>query len=96
MSKTKLFEELLCLDIFQKEGGLPNSKVFEVIFCLILEIYQEGGAPPWLPDSKTFEELFCLRLDIFQEKGGGVYLIPKMMRNIFVFTWTFFKLNLGG
>ena len=71
MSETKLFKELLCLDIFQKEGGgLPNSKVFE--------------------------ELFCLRLDIFQEKGGGVYLIPKMMRNIFVSTWTFFKLNLGG
>ena len=75
-------------------GGLPNSKVFEELFCLILDIYQEGGGG--LPDSKTFEELFCLRLDIFQEKGGGVYLIPKMMRNILVFTWTFFKLNLGG
>ena len=44
MSETKLFEELLCLDIFQKEGGgLPNSKVFEELFCLILDIYQEGG-----------------------------------------------------
>ena len=42
MSETKLFEELLCLDIFQEEGGLPNSKVFEELFCLILEIYQEG------------------------------------------------------
>ena len=50
-------------------GGLPNSKVFEELFCLILEIYQEGGGG--LHDSKTFEELFCLSLDIFQEKGGG-------------------------
>ena len=70
MSETKLFKELLCLDIFQEEGeGLPNSKVFEELFCLILEIYQEGGG---LPDSKTFEELFCLRLDIFQERWGGL------------------------
>ena len=46
MSETKLFEELLCLHIFQEEGegGLPNSKVVEELFCLILDIYQEGGA----------------------------------------------------
>ena len=24
-------------------GGLPNSKVFEELFCLILDIYQERG-----------------------------------------------------
>ena len=55
MSETKLFEELLCLDIFQEEGGgLPNSKVFEELFCLILDIYQERGGGG-LPDSKTFE-----------------------------------------
>jgi hypothetical protein len=38
-----------------------------------------------LPDSKTFEEPFCLRLNFFQERGGGVYLIPKMKRNFFLF-----------
>ena len=43
MSKTKLFEELLCLDIFQEEGGLPNSKKIEELFCLSLDIYQKWG-----------------------------------------------------
>ena len=40
MLKNKLFEELLCLDIFKEEGGgLPNDK----LFCLSMDIYQEGG-----------------------------------------------------
>ena len=43
MSETKLFEELLCLDIFQEEGGLPKSKLFEELFCLSLDINQEEG-----------------------------------------------------
>ena len=59
---------------------MPNSKVFEELFCLILDIYQEGGGG--LPDSKTFEELFCLRLDIFQERGGGRILVFSI--NIFL------------
>ena len=28
-------------------------------------------------------KIFCILLDIFQEIWGGVFLIPKMMRNIF-------------
>ena len=62
MSETKLFEGLHVWTFFRKRGGLPNSKLFEELFCLSLDIYQEGGG---VPDSKTFEELFCLRLDIF-------------------------------
>ena len=58
MSETKFFEELLCLDIFQKEGGggLPTSKLIEEFFCLYLDIFQEGGGE--LPDSKNFDGHF--------------------------------------
>ena len=79
------------MDIFQEEGGgLPNTKLFEELFFLSLDIFQEGGG---LPDYKNFEELFCLRLDIFEERGG----LPdsKDDEEIFlVSTWTFFKLYL--
>jgi hypothetical protein len=37
-------------------GGLPNTKLFEGLFCLYLEIFQERGGGPC---SKTFEELFA-------------------------------------
>ena len=52
----------------ERGGGLPNTKLFEELFCFCLEIFQERGGG--LPCSKTFEELFCLSLDIFQEEGG--------------------------
>ena len=61
MSESKLFEEIFGLvyvwTFFRKRGwGLPNSKLFEELFCLCLEIFQEGG----LPDSKDDEEHFWL------------------------------------
>ena len=46
-----------------------------------------------MSEAKLLEELLCL--DIFQEEGG-VYLIPKMMRNIFFFDLDILKSNLGG
>ena len=67
MSETKTFEELFVVFMFGhfsgRGGGLPNSKLFEELFCLCLDIFQEGGGG--LPNSKNFEELFCLCLDIF-------------------------------
>ena len=61
---------------------MPDSNLFEELFCFNLDIFQEGGG---LPDSKLFEECVCLRLDIFQERGGS-YLNPKMLRNV-VLLW---------
>ena len=47
MSESKLFEELFCSvhvwTFFQKGGGLPDSKLFEELFSLCLEIFQGGG-----------------------------------------------------
>ena len=42
-----------------------------------------SGRGGGFPDSTTFDKLFCLRLDI----AFG-------FQTLFVFTWTFFKLNL--
>ena len=77
-----------------RDGGLPNSKVFEEIFCLILDIYQERGGGYLIP--KLLRNFSACIWTFFRRKGEGVYLIPKIMRNILVFTWTLFKLNLGG
>ena len=54
----------------ERGGGLPNTKLFEELFCLCLEIFQEreGG----LRCFKNVEELFCLSLEIFQEERGGL------------------------
>ena len=72
-------------------GGLPNSKVFEELFCLILDIYQEGGGGTW------FQNLwgpFFVAVGPFSGRGGG-YLIPKLLRNFSACVWTFFRRN-GG
>ena len=47
-SKSKRFEELFgsvhVWTFFQKEGGgLPNSNLFEELFCMCLKIFQGGG-----------------------------------------------------
>ena len=48
--KPVIRQNFIYLDIFQEEGGgLPNSKVFEELFCLILDIYQEGGGGYLIP-----------------------------------------------
>ena len=76
MSESKRYEELFCSvhvwTFFRKGGGgFPNTKLFEELFSLYLEIFQERGGGS--PCSKTFEELLCLSLDIFkEERGGGV------------------------
>ena len=76
MSETKLFEELLCLDIFQEEGGgLPNSKVFEELFCLILEIYQEGGGGYLIP--RLLRNFSACVWTFFRRKGGGSTLFQR-------------------
>ena len=70
MSEPKLFKELLCLDIFQEEGGLPISKVVEELFCLILDIYQEGGGGvTWF---QNFWGTFLLAFGHFSGEGGGL------------------------
>ena len=38
-----------------KGVGLPYSKIFEELFCVSLDIFQEGGG---LPNSKNDEVLF--------------------------------------
>ena len=47
MSQSKLFEDLFVLfmfgHFFRKGGGLPDSKLFEELFSLCLEIFQGGG-----------------------------------------------------
>ena len=48
MFESKRFEELFCSvhvwTFFQKGGGgLPDSKLFEELFSLCLEIFQKGG-----------------------------------------------------
>ena len=47
MSETKLFEELFSSvyvwTFFKKRGELPNTKLFEELFFLSLDIFQEGG-----------------------------------------------------
>ena len=44
MSESKRFEELFCSvhvwTFFQKRGGLPDSKLFEELFSLCLEIFR--------------------------------------------------------
>ena len=74
MSKSKLFEEFFfipSLNIFFWKWG-TNSNLFEELFYLCLDIFQEGGGVG-LPDSKTFEELFCLSLESFQEEAVFVF-----------------------
>ena len=41
-----------------KGGGLPDSKKFEELFCLCLDIFEERGGG--LPDSKDEEEHFLV------------------------------------
>ena len=53
-----------------REGGLPFSKLFEELFCLHLDIFQERGRG--LPDSKNDEErFFALTWTCFKENLGG-------------------------
>ena len=52
------------MEIYQEGGGLPDSKTFEELFCLRLDIFQEKGGGG-LPDSKDDEEHFSFYLDIF-------------------------------
>ena len=77
----------------ERGGGLPNTKLFEELFCFCLDIFQERGGG--LPCSKTFEELFCLSLNIFQEEGGVGCLIPKMMRYSFLLWVRHFPRKMG-
>ena len=70
MSKTKLFKELLCFDTFQEEGGgLPNSKLFEELFCLSLDIYQEGRAGYLIP--KLLRNFSACVWTFFRRGGEG-------------------------
>ena len=64
------------MNIFQEGGGLPDSKTFEELFCLRLDIFQEKGGG--LPDSKDDEEHFCFYLDIFQVKFGGITKVQTL------------------
>ena len=73
-------------------GGLPNSKLFEELFCLSLDIYQEEGGGNLIP--KLLRNFSACVWTFFRR--GGVYLIPKMMRNIFCCYLDIFKLNFGG
>ena len=57
-------------------GGLPDSKTFEDLFCLRLDIFQEKGGG--VPDSKDDEDHFCFYLDIFQVKFGGITKVQTL------------------
>ena len=58
------------------------------MFCSYIE-QNQGWLGGGLPNSKLFEKIFCLCLEIFH--GGGVYLIPKLLRNFLAWVWTFFR-----
>ena len=78
MSESKLFEELVgsvyVWTFFRKRGGgLPYFKLFEKLFCLDLEIFQEGGGG--VPDSKT---IIGFDLDIFQLKFGSMTKVQTL------------------
>ena len=70
---------------FRKGGGrgLPNAKLFEELFCLCLDIFQEmrGGG---LPDTKDDEEHFLFLLGHFSSQIWGDNQSPNTLRN---FSW---------
>ena len=51
-------------------GGLPNSKVFEELFSLILEIYQEEGGGYLIP--KLLRNISACVWKFFRRGGGGL------------------------
>ena len=51
-------------------GGLPNSKVFEELFCLILDIYQERGGGYLIP--KLLRNFSACVWTVFRRGGGGL------------------------
>ena len=67
MSQSKCFKELFgsvyVWKFFIKRGGLPNSKHFEELFCLCLDIFQKGRG---LPKSKELRNFFASVLKIFR------------------------------
>ena len=47
-------------------GGLPDSKTFEELFCLRLDIFQEKGGGGGGVRHNSAEDLFCFFLHIFR------------------------------
>ena len=79
------------LEFFREGGGLPISKIFEEIFCLSLEIFQEGVGDYLIPNLlKKF--LACI-WTFFKKGGVGNYLISKMLRNLFLLWLRNFSIN---
>ena len=74
-------------------GGLPNSKVFEELFCLILEIYHEGGGGYLIP--KLLRNFSACVWTFFRRKGGGLPDSKDDEEIFFVLIRTIVKLNLG-
>ena len=74
-------------------GGLPNSKVFEELFCLILEIYQEEGGGYLIP--KLLRNFSACVWTFFRRKGGG---LPdsKDDEEHFCFYLDIFQVKFGG
>ena len=69
MSETKLFEELLCLEIFQEEGGVASLSTFLGTFLLKFGHFQEGRGGYLIP--KRLWNFSAYVLDIFEERGGS-------------------------
>ena len=83
-----------CLEIFQKGGGFPNSKLFEEVFCFCLENFQEEGGGVTL--FQNFWGTFLLEFGHFSGRRGWVAWFQRWWGTFSALAWTFSKVNGGG